>query len=279
MTDAVEPAKYGVIGHPIGHSLSPMIHAMFAAATNQPMVYEAIDVAHDALDERLDELASSGICGLNVTVPHKTHAMRICRSLSDRAHVAGAVNTLSRRDDAWHGDTTDGRGLLADLERLGLAIKGETVLMMGAGGTAWSVMGDLLDAQPARVIVANRTVSSGHKLARHFSTLGNVEGCGLDRIPNCRFALVINATSATLQRARPAIPPGCVRDAHCYDLMYAAGGTVFTDWSFDHGAASVHTGIGMLVEQAALSFEIWRDVVPDTAPVYDRLTKELGFTM
>ncbi|MEO1573785.1 MAG: shikimate dehydrogenase [Pseudomonadota bacterium] len=277
MTDAGAPARYGVIGHPIGHSLSPMIHTAFAAATDQPMIYEAIDIAPEELDQRLAELAAEGVTGLNVTTPHKSNARKLCKTLSERARTAGAVNTLSFRDDAWHGDTTDGRGLLADLDRLGLLIEGQPVLMVGAGGSAWSVMGDLLDAEPSRVIVANRTVSSGHQLAEHFSDCGRIEGCGLDRIPNRRFALVINATSATLQRARPAIPPGCVRDAHCYDLMYKAGGTVFTDWCFDHGAASVHTGIGMLVEQAALSFEIWRGVAPDTAPVMARLKSELGF--
>lgn len=273
------PTRYGVIGHPIDHSLSPMLHAAFADDTGQRMSYDAIDIPPQSLDEELDSLAASGVAGLNVTTPHKIKAHSACRTLTERARLSGATNTLTRRGDEWHGDTTDGAGLMADLDRLSIAIKGASVLMVGAGGSAWSILGALLEAGPAKVIIANRTVAAAQQLAEHFEDHGDTGACGLDRIPNRRYELVINATSATLKSTRPAIPQGCVHDAHCYDLMYAPGGTLFTDWSFDHGASSAHTGIGMLVEQAALSFEIWRGVMPDTSAVRQRLRTEFGFKM
>ncbi|MEM6640889.1 MAG: shikimate dehydrogenase [Pseudomonadota bacterium] len=278
MTDTSPgPTHYAVIGHPVSHSLSPRIHAEFAAQTNQSITYTAIDVGPHELMGRLDALMEEGVHGLNVTVPLKSNTAKSCASLSARAKRAGAVNTLLSRDGDWHGDTTDGDGLITDLNQLGLDLRGQSILLMGAGGSAWSILGALLDAKPRDIVVANRTVSTGRLLSRHFMRYGTVSACGLDRVPNRRYGLVINATSASLQHSRPAIPPGNVRGAHCYDLMYAPGGTPFTDWCFDNGAKSAHTGIGMLVEQAALSFELWRGVRPDTAPVRSRLRTELGF--
>ncbi len=279
MSEVSGQARYGVIGHPIEHSLSPLIHTLFAQQTDEALTYDAIDVPPAALGDTLDGAEAKGLRGLNVTVPHKQNVLRHCKHLTERARMAGAANTLSLSDGRWHGDTTDGPGLNADLQALDIDVRDQSVLLIGAGGSAYSVLADLLGAGPDRVIVANRTLGAAQTLCRHFAKLGDVVACSLDRIPRRRFALVINATSATLQRARPAIPPGCVRDAHCYDLMYAKDGTIFTDWSFDNGARSVHTGIGMLVEQAALSFEIWRGVAPVTMSVRAHLRDALGFTV
>ena len=278
MNDA--PARYAVIGHPIAHSLSPLIHAAFARQTGRALTYEAIDIVPADLAVRVDTLASDHFAGLNVTIPHKPGVLELCEVVSQRAQIAGAANTLTRVGDAWHADTTDGPGLIADLTaHLDIDPAGGSILIVGAGGSAWSLLGTLLAVEPERVIVANRTPAAAERLVKHFAKHGAVEACGLDRIPRRRFDLVINATSTTLQRTRPAIPPGCVRDAHCYDLMYARGGTTFSDWCFDHGARSTHTGIGMLVEQAACSFEIWHGARPDTRPIRAHLREEMGFTI
>lgn len=270
--------RYAVFGHPIAHSLSPLIHTLFAGATEQSLAYNAIDILPEDLESRLDELTDEGLAGANVTMPHKQRIMALCDTVSPRARLAGAVNTLIRRGEHWHGDTTDGQGLMTDLvDHLNVDIANQHILMVGAGGSAWSVLGPLLEAGPASIVVANRTLASGQRLADNFSELGDVTACGLDRVPTRDFGLVINATSATLQNARPSIPQGCVRDATCYDLMYASDGTAFGDWCRRYGARSVHTGIGMLVEQAALSFEMWRGVRPETGPVRKHLADELGF--
>lgn len=273
-------AHYGVIGSPIGHSLSPLIHSLFARQTNQAMTYRAIDIAPDALARDLPGLFDQGIAGLNVTVPHKIGAANLCDETSPGARHAGAVNTLVRRaDGSVFGDSTDGAGLVYDLTRnLGVSIKDATILIVGAGGSVYSVLGCVLDEQPAHVVVANRTRATANKLVQHFSDLGDVESSGLDSMPAAAYDLVINATSATLGGQVPPIPPGVVREAHCYDLMYGANGTPFTAWCKANGASELSTGIGMLIEQAALSFEIWRGVRPDTAAVRAALDERYGFS-
>ncbi len=273
-------AHYGVIGSPIAHSLSPHIHALFARQTDQAMTYRAIEVAGDALARDLPELFRQGMAGLNVTVPHKLNAATLCAEISHNAQRAGAVNTLVQRaDGSLYGDTTDGAGLVYDLTRnLALTLKGASVLIIGAGGSVFSVLGALLDEQPARVVVANRTRATADRLVAKFQADGNVTSSGLDSIPDVAYDLVINATSATLDGEVPPIPPGVVRDAHCYDLMYGANGTPFTGWCMEKGARALSTGIGMLIEQAALSFEIWRGVRPDTAAVRSALEKRYGFS-
>lgn len=272
--------RYGVIGHPIAHSLSPVIHRIFAAQTHQSLGYIAIDSAPGAFEHDVAALFADGVRGLNVTVPHKVRALALCDETTQRARTAGAVNTLARRDDgSVLGDTTDGAGLVRDLvDNLGLVLRGSHILVLGAGGTVFSVLGDLLAQGPGGIVIANRTPATARRAARAFAKLGNVHGCGLDDIPAQPYDLVINATSATLKGSVPAISPGHLRGAHGYDLMYAANGTLFTAWCDEHGAASVHTGIGMLVEQAALSFEIWRGVRPETLPVRRVLAARYGFT-
>jgi len=274
-----ERDRYGVIGHPIAHSLSPVIHRLFAAQTGQSMGYIAIDSAPDSFERDVAALFADGVRGLNVTAPHKGAAQALCDELTPRARSAGAVNTLVRRDDgSVLGDTTDGAGLVHDLvDNLDATLDNASVLILGAGGSVFSVLGELLARCPARIVIANRTRATARRAAAAFASAGNVHGCGLDDIPAGPYDLVINATSATLKGAVPAIAAELVRGAHAYDLMYAANGTLFTAWCSDHGAARVNTGIGMLIEQAALSFEIWRGVRPDTAAVGRLLATRYGF--
>ncbi|MFK8017780.1 MAG: shikimate dehydrogenase [Gammaproteobacteria bacterium] len=270
--------EYGVIGHPIAHSLSPVIHGLFAEQTDQTLRYRAIDIAPAALKGELKRLFRRGVRGLNVTMPHKTSVIKLCHSVTERAQLAGACNTLIR--DAKGrilGDTTDGAGLAHDLtETLGLDLASKKILLLGAGGSVWSVAGDLLALSPGQLVIANRTLSKAQRVAAAFDDLGPVSAMGMDSVAGS-FDLVLNATSSTVHGALPQINPECVSDAVCYDLMYGADGTPFTQWCDEQGASAVHTGIGMLVEQAALSFEIWRGVRPQTEPVREALLERYGF--
>ena len=202
-------------------------------------------------------------------MPHKQAACLIARERTPRAEVAGAVNTLTMRDGVLLGDNTDGAGLVADLTRnLSFELAGTRVLLLGAGGAARGVLGPLLDADPEYVEIANRNETRAVELAGEFSTLGTLHGCGFDAIMESTFDLVLNATAASLQDTIPPVPPGAIGPTTlCYDLAYGKGETAFTRWSKSAGAGRAETGWGMLVEQAAESFLIWRGVKPDTAPV------------
>ncbi|MFK7889005.1 MAG: shikimate dehydrogenase [Gammaproteobacteria bacterium] len=259
---------YAVIGHPIAHSLSPFIHAEFAAQTEQPMSYGAVDIAPDSLAEDVRALLNNGYRGLNVTMPHKSAVLELCDEVSAGVREAGAANTLIWDGHTLRADTTDGVGLISDLTgHVGATVRDASILIVGAGGSTYSILGELLRAEPGRVLVANRTAKRAHQVVNDFEPRGNLGACGLIDIPADTFDIVINATSASIGGTRPDIPRDCVSDALCYDLMYAAGGTPFTDWCQRHGAAGVHTGIGMLIAQAARSFELWRGVTPDEAAV------------
>ena len=270
--------EYGVIGHPIAHSLSPFIHGMFAELTDQSLRYRAIEIAPASLKTELRRQFRRGVRGLNVTMPHKTAVIKLCDSLTARAKLAGACNTLSRdAKGRVQGDTTDGAGLAHDLSAtLGLNLAEANILLLGAGGSVWSVVGDLLAHLPKRLVVANRTESKAQRVAKAFADAGPISGVAMDSVSE-PFDLVLNATSATVHGALPTFDPACVSGAVCYDLMYGADGTPFTQWCQDNGATAVHTGIGMLIEQAALSFEIWRGVRPDTRPVREALSERYGF--
>jgi shikimate dehydrogenase len=263
------PEKYAVVGYPIAHSWSPFIHGLFAKQTGHQLTYSRLEVAPDALDERVAEFFAAGGKGLNVTLPHKQAACLIARERTPRAEMAGAVNTLALRDDVLLGDNTDGAGLIADLSRnLSFDLSGTRVLLLGAGGAARGVLGPLLGADPEYLEVANRNEERAAALAHEFSTLGTVHGCGFDAIANTTFDLVLNATSASLQDTIPPIPPGVIGPTTlCYDMAYGKGDTAFTRWSKSAGAGRAETGWGMLVEQAAESFLLWRGIKPDTAPV------------
>jgi shikimate dehydrogenase len=261
---------YAVIGHPIGHSKSPRIHALFAEQTGQVLRYEAVLAPLDGFARTVRDLVAQGYRGFNVTVPFKGEAFALADELTDRAQRAGAVNTLKVEDDGrLLGENTDGAGLVTDLTRnLGMDLRGRQIIMLGAGGAARGVLAPLLAQAPAALHIANRTGSRAEELARDFADLGPVTGGDLDSLQGRRAHLVINATSAGLNDQVPPLPDGLLYpDADCYDMMYGDRPTPFLRWAARHGAARTADGLGMLVEQAAESFALWRGVRPRTAPV------------
>jgi shikimate dehydrogenase len=263
------PDRYAVIGFPVAHSWSPFIHGLFGRQTGHRILYSRLEVAPEALNDRIDEFFAGDGKGLNITVPHKQAACLIARERTPRAEMAGAVNTLALRSHGLLGDNTDGAGLIADLTRnLSFELRGKRILLLGAGGAARGVLGPLLEADPEYVEIANRNEERATTLAREFSTLGTLFGCGFDAITTSTFDLVLNATSASLQETIPPIPPSVIGpNTLCYDMGYGKGDTAFTRWSKSAGAGRAETGWGMLVEQAAESFQLWRGVKPNTAPV------------
>jgi shikimate dehydrogenase len=268
------PDRYAVIGHPIAHSRSPQIHSLFAQQTHQHMMYTAIDVAPENLAPCVREFFAAGGRGLNVTLPHKETVIALTGGLSARAQIAGAANTIVK--DA-HGDlmadNTDGAGLVRDLtHNLRVAVNARRVLLLGAGGAARGVLAALLGLMPRELVIANRSVERALALANAFASLGPVSATGYAELDGACFDLIVNATAASLHSQLPPLPP-CVLGPTtiCYDLVYANGDTRFTRWAREHGAAQAHMGLGMLVEQAAESFYLWRGVRADTAPVLSLL--------
>ncbi len=281
--------RYAVLGHPIHHSLSPVIHAAFAAQTGQHLSYEALDIAPAELSATLSRLPREGYRGVNITVPHKEAAWAFARQhgkLSDRAALAGAINTIAWDDAGLLGDNTDGQGLINDLQqRHGLRLRGQRVLLLGAGGATRGVVLPLLAANPAALIIANRTAAKAEMLAQLFSSKSEttaIYGCGLDALSadtnrHGAFDLVINATSASLNGAAIDLPPGTLT-AHgfAYDMMYGKVLTPFLDAQKTAGVLHLADGLGMLVEQAAVAFALWRGVTPETQPVYRALRERLA---
>jgi shikimate dehydrogenase len=263
------PAEYGVIGQPVTHSRSPFIHALFAKQTGQDMVYRLHEVAAENLHSYVMDFWRRGGRGLNVTVPHKVAACTLVRALSERATRAGAVNTLLMDQDGITGDNTDGAGLVRDLTaNLNVDLNDARILMLGSGGAVRGVVGPLLDQSPQLIMIAGRSAERAEALARSFGALGPVQGCGLDRLGRSPFDLIINATSAGLAGEVPAIPTGVLQEAtFCYDMSYARAGTAFLAWAKAQGCRHAAQGWGMLVEQAAESFELWRGVRPATEAV------------
>jgi shikimate dehydrogenase len=241
-----------------------LIHAQFARQTGQDMIYEAILAPLDGFAECFAQFRAEGGRGANVTVPFKEQAFSLAKTRTPRAELAGAVNTLTVEVGALRGDNTDGAGLVADLTcNLGLGLGGKRILLLGAGGAARGVVGPLLDQEPARLVIANRTASKALDLAKHFDR--GVEGCGLDEA-NTPFDLVINATAASLEGQLPPVCPEIFAPGSlAYDMMYGKD-TLFLQFARSHGAETAD-GLGMLVEQAAEAFHLWRGVRPDTRPV------------
>ena len=272
MSDASsKPDRYAVMGHPIDHSWSPFIHGMFARQTSQNLTYRLLDVPPDKFRASALEFFTSGGRGLNVTVPHKPAAAEFVNRLTARAETAGAVNTiLVESNGELMGDNTDGVGLITDLTaNLGLRIAGLRILILGAGGATRGVLGPLLDARPATLTIANRTPERAAELVEEFSRPGTLSACGFEEIQDDEpWDLLINATSASLKGATPLISPTVIASQTiCYDMAYGKGDTSFTRWARELGAARTIKGWGMLVEQAAESFHLWRGVRPDTKPV------------
>lgn len=258
--------RYAVIGNPVAHSKSPWIHAEFARATGQDIDYGRIEAPLDAFARAVERWRLAGGKGLNVTAPFKHEALRLCARLSERARLAQAVNTM-RFDDSY-GDNTDGIGLIKDFsQNLNLPLEGKIVLLLGAGGAAQGVVGALLEAGVARLVIANRTVSRARALAARFP---GASACGYEALSGERFDVVINATSAGLVGTAPPLPEGLLnKSTLAYDMVYGRE-TPFLAAARAAGAA-VCDGLGMLVEQAAESFFIWRGVRPPTRPVLAKL--------
>jgi shikimate dehydrogenase len=267
------PAEYGVVGHPVAHSRSPFIHGMFARQTGQNMLYRLHDVHPERLHAFVIEFWKRGGKGLNVTVPHKISASGMVRAMSERATRAGAVNTLLMDAHGISGDNTDGAGLVRDLTvNLKVPLNGLRILLAGSGGAARGVIGPLLAESPSLIVIAGRAATRADALAREFEALGPVAGCAFDAIPQRTFDLIINATSAGLSGEVPAIPPAVIGpESFCYDMSYAKAGTAFIAWARQQGCRRSAQGWGMLVEQAAESFELWRGLRPLTAPVLEAL--------
>ncbi len=266
--------KYGVVGNPIAHSRSPEIHERFARQTRQKISYERIEAPLDGFEEKALALRDAGYRGLNVTVPFKLDAAKLSDDLMPRARLAGAVNTLKFDGDTIIGDNTDGIGFVRDVrERLKFDFSGCSVLVLGAGGAVRGVIGSLLDASPRWIAVANRTHQRAEELAEEFG----VEAIHLDEIPAEHFDLIVNGTTTGLKHEAPPIDPETFNDcALAYDLVYAADPTPFMELARSGGAKTVCDGLGMLIEQAAESFLLWRGVRPDTGPVYRELRELLS---
>lgn len=270
--------RYCVFGNPIAHSKSPDIHAAYAAQTGHPVQYEKRLAPLDGFAAAVHAFIAEGGRGANVTVPFKLDAVKVANALTMRAQAAGAVNTLHFTDDGIIGDNTDGAGLVADIvNNAGRAITGQRVLLLGAGGAARGVVLPLLEHLPARLVIANRTVATAQALAAQFAALGGanvVSACGYADIDGA-FDLVINATAASLSAEVPPVAPAVFAPgALALDMMYGKEPTVFLQFAAQHGART-RDGLGMLVEQAAEAFAVWRGVHPDTAEVLQQLRAQL----
>ncbi len=269
--------SYAVMGNPIAHSKSPVIHTLFADQTDQSLRYSAMLVDVDGFKKAIDEFFENGDLGLSITVPFKEEAWQLAEKRTSRAEKAGAVNTLWQDEHGQlHGDNTDGLGLVADLkENNGVTIKDARVLILGAGGAVRGVLEPIFSEQPAEVVIANRTRSKADTLVGLFPGEA-ISANGFEDIEG-RFDLVINGTAASLQGEMPPIPGHVVdQNTCCYDMMYGAEETVFNHWCREQGAGKTIDGLGMLVEQAAEQFAIWRGVRPDTRNVLDLLRNEIA---
>ncbi len=264
---------YVVMGNPIDHSKSPPIHQLFAAQTDQAMSYERQLVAEGGFAEAVAAFQDSGGRGANVTVPFKEQAWHLADRRSHRAERAGAVNTLAFEAGERYGDNTDGAGLVRDIGvNHATRLAGRAILVIGAGGAVRGVLPAILACGPSSVCIANRTATKASALAREMADLGAIEGGGFAELAGRGFDVVINATSSGLHGELPPLPDGLLSEGClCYDMVYADEPTAFVRWAREQGAAQAVDGLGMLVEQAAESFLLWRGVRPDTAPVIEAL--------
>jgi shikimate dehydrogenase len=270
--------KYVVFGNPIKHSKSPQIHTAFAAQTGQDLSYRIHKVELDKFADAAGSFFDNGGKGINITIPFKGDAFAFADQVSDRAQRAKAVNTLAVQEDgSIYGDNTDGVGIIRDIgKNLAWEISGQRILLIGAGGAVRGVLASLLQQKPSHIIIVNRTISKAQQLAVDFADLGDVRACSFDALIGNQFDLIINASGASLAGELPPLPSGLLSDnGCCYDMMYSATPTPFMRWGAENMAWAVSDGLGMLVEQAAESFCIWRGVRPKTRPVIDMIRAEL----
>lgn len=271
--------QYAVFGNPVKHSKSPQIHAAFAAQTEQELHYRARKVELGRFADAAGQFFSNGGRGLNITVPFKLDAFEFADQLSGRARRAGAVNTLAMEEDGRvYGDNTDGVGLVRDIhDNLGWELQNQRILILGAGGAVRGIMGPLLKQRPQHIVIANRTVEKARLLAEFFADLGSVESCEFSDLAGGQFDLIINGTSSSISGEMPPLPSFILSNEGCaYDMMYAAEPTPFMCWAARETAWAVSDGLGMLVEQAAEAFCIWRGLRPDTKPVIEMVRHSLS---
>lgn len=267
--------KYAVIGHPIAHSKSPLIHQAFAQQTKQSLTYERILAPLDGFAATVHDLIAQGYKGVNVTVPFKADAYRLATCLTKRAQDAGAVNTLVFNGDTIVGDNTDGAGIVRDIEQnLGIPIQGKRILLIGAGGAAEGVLHPILSCSPALMVITNRTVGKAVEMMKKVIAQGAfsipVSACAFNALAGQKFDVVINATSTGLTDSSLPLPPTIfAENCLAYDMMYGRE-TPFMVFARDHHAR-VADGLGMLVEQAAEAFYIWRGMRPETVSVMQKI--------
>lgn len=270
--------KYAVFGNPVKHSKSPYIHSAFAAQCNQAIQYRAVKVELGDFDRAAGQFFKDGGKGLNITLPFKADAYAFADKLTKRAEMAGAVNTLAVDGEGQIlGDNTDGIGMVKDMVvNLGWMIGGARVLVLGAGGAVRGVLEPLLRESPESLLVVNRTAEKARQLADEFVQLGPLEGGGYELLAGRQFDIVINGTSASLAGELPPLGDDLLSEkGRCYDMMYGAEPTVFMRWAAEHTAWAIADGLGMLVEQAAESFYIWRHMRPETQVVIGELRESL----
>ncbi len=269
--------RYAVFGHPITHSKSPRIHTIFAEQTRQTLAYSAQDVPAEHFQAAVAQFFADGGRGLNCTVPLKELAWAYADVKTERARTAKAVNTLAlQADGSVLGDNTDGVGLVTDLTvNHGVTLAGSRILILGAGGASRGIITPLLEQAPKTLVIANRTIAKAVDLAAEFQGKAGIEGCGLADLKNRQFDLIINATSGSLSGQLPPLPDELLApNGVCYDLAYSNEPTVFVRWGLDNQALKSLDGLGMLVEQAAEAFFIWRGIRPETLPVIELLNSE-----
>jgi shikimate dehydrogenase len=271
------PDRYALVGHPVEHSRSPLIHSLFARQTGENITYELIDAEPGGFEVAVRGFGAAGGKGMNVTVPHKEAAAALVDEISEPAHAAGAVNTIRFADGKLYGDNTDGVGLIRDLVvNQHQSLRDRRILILGAGGAARGIVRPLLDAKPSEIVVANRTKARADELVAHFGAKRHhLRSASFDLLADLPpFDVLLNATSAGLKGEAPPFPSTLV-DARsfCYDLVYSVNDTPFVVWARTHGAARAVQGWGMLIEQAAESFHIWRGVRPDTKPILKQLVR------
>lgn len=264
---------YAVVGNPVSHSKSPLIHRLFAEQTDQSLTYEAILLQEDSFEEELKRFFDKGGKGVNVTLPFKERAFGFVDSSTPRANLAGAVNTIISKNGQLLGDNTDGQGLVYDLQRLVSSLKNRSILLIGAGGAAKGVIAPLFEAGVKQIHVANRTPEKALALAEQFEDLGLISGSDLLSVPTNQADIVVNSTSSSVTNEVPAISKNLFDEAQiAYDMFYSDADTSFMNFAKDANVEiTTSDGLGMLVGQAAESFRLWRGVTPEIAPVIDSL--------
>ncbi|MGI9250428.1 MAG: shikimate dehydrogenase [Pseudohongiellaceae bacterium] len=283
MTDTNAMTRYAVVGNPISHSKSPQIHKLFAQQTGETITYEPIESPLDKFQQTVEKFFAADGGGLNITVPFKEQAFALAKQHSKRAQLAGAVNTLWHKDGLLYGDNTDGVGLVRDLKRHHISLQGKHILLLGAGGAACGVLPDLLAEQPAAITIANRTMKKADAVVKKLKTIAKNNNVELQaqeysQLPADKYELLINATSLSMHGKEPPVSPQVMAtDCCCYDMWYDLSmehtgkttsadvmgekrSTKFQNWAKQNGAKTTLNGLGMLVEQAAESFYLWRNV-------------------